>query len=81
MALGSTIIMTENTYMTNEVWMHAAPFIMYGYRQVPIVRDNPDWDIVEFLDRFKSHEAYFQANKFRTDANCSSVKESSNSSH
>ena len=66
MALGSTIIITENTYMTNEVWTHAAPFIMDGYQQVPIVRDNPDWDIVEFLDRFKSHEACFQANNSAT---------------
>ena len=35
MALGSTIIMTENSYMTNEAWTHAARFIMEGYWKVP----------------------------------------------
>ena len=67
--------------MNNEAWTHAGLLIMDGYRKVTIVRDNPDWDIVEFLDGFKSHKACFQANKFRTYANCCSVKENSNSSH
>ena len=78
MALGYTIIMTENAYMNNEAWTHAAPFIMDRYQQVPIVRDNPDWDIVEFLDGFKSHEACSQANKVSTEANFCSIKENSN---
>ena len=73
-SLGSTIIMMYNVHMTNEAWMHAAQFIMDRYLQVPIVRDNPDWGIVEFLDGFKSHKACFQANKVRTDVNCCSFK-------
>eukprot|EP00978_Attheya_sp_CCMP212_P000306 scaffold593_cov31-Attheya_sp.AAC.1 len=81
MAPGSTIIMTENAYMTNEAWIQAAPHLMKGYRQMPIIKDNPDWGIVELLDGFKSHEACFEANKARTDANCRSIKENSQSSH
>ena len=80
MAYGSTITMTDNVYMTNEAWTQADSYIMKGYRKLPIVKENPDWDIIEFLDIFKAHKACYQANKVCTDDKCSPIKEKYQSS-
>ena len=80
MAYGSTITMTDNVYMTNEAWTQADSYIMKGYRKLPIVKENPDWDIIEFLDIFKAHKACYQANKVCTNDNCSPIKDKSQSS-
>ena len=81
LAPGSTIIMTESAYMTNEAWLKATPYLMKGYRQLPYIKDNPNWFIVEFLDGFVSHESVFEANKLRAEKKCLSVKEEAATSH
>ena len=53
---GSTIIMTENALMTHDAWYKAIKAIIYGYNEMPVIRVNPQWAILEFLDGFGSHE-------------------------
>ena len=62
-APGSTIIMTENAYMTDDVWMESSMAIVRGYRKLPFVKENPDWFVAELLDGFKSHENVLAAHK------------------
>jgi len=45
------------------------------------IKDNPGWEIIEFLDGFKSHEGNLEANKARAEAKVRSIKEESQSSH
>ena len=52
----STIIMTNNVYMTNEAWTQAAPYLIKGYWQLKNVKDNTDWYIIDFLHGFKANE-------------------------
>ena len=79
-APGSTIIMTENAYMTDEAWEEASTAIVSGYRKIPHVH-NPEWLMLEFLDGFKSHENVLRAHEFRADNSIISLKEESNTSH
>ena len=80
-APGSTIIMTESAYMTDEAWLEASKAIVKGYRSMPYVKDNPHWLVLELLDGFKSHENVLAAHRLRAEHNIRSLKEESNSSH
>ena len=81
MAKGSTIIMTENAYMTDEAWLKASRAIVEGYRHLPYVKENIDWWLLELLDGFKSHENNLKAHELRAKKKVRSTKEESNSSH
>ena len=81
LAKGSTIIMTENAYMTDEAWLQVSQAIVKGYRNLPYVKDNPDWYMLELLDGFKSHENVLAANELRAKHKINSLKEESNTSH
>jgi hypothetical protein len=81
MAIGVTIIMTENAYMTEEAWLESSQLIVKGYRSMPFVADNPDWLMVELLNGFKSHKNLLSANELRSEHNILSLKEESNLSH
>jgi len=81
MAEGSTIIMTENAYMTDEAWLKASEAIVRGYRSLPYVKENEEWLMVELLDGFKSHENVLAAHELRRDNKIRSLKEESNTSH
>ena len=50
MAPGSTIIMTENAYMTNDAWIAVTKDLMMGYRELPFAKENSDWNMFELLD-------------------------------
>jgi hypothetical protein len=81
MAIGSTIIMTENAYMTDDAWVEASYSIVKVYHSMKFVADNPDWSMVELLDGFKLHKNVLSANDLRSDHNIRSLKEESNLSH
>ena len=38
---GSTVVMTDNAFMTEAAWEEMADCIVRGYRSLPVVRDNP----------------------------------------
>jgi hypothetical protein len=69
MAIGSTIVMTENAYMTDKAWLESSQSIVKGYRSMPFVTDNPDWSLVELLNGFKSHENVLSANELCSEHN------------
>lgn len=81
MAKGSTIIMTENAYMTDEAWLEASKAIVRGYRSLPYIAENKDWVMLELMDGFKSHENVLAAHQMRIDHKIMSLKEESNTSH
>ena len=72
---GSTIIMTENSFMTHDAWYKATKAIIYGYNEIPVIRYNPQWYILEFLDGFGSHEYEPRALNMQAERNILSVKE------
>ena len=78
---GSTIIMTENAFMTHDAWYKATKAIIYGYNDIPVIRDNPQWAILEFLNSFGYHEYEPRALKIRAERNILSAKEESKTSH
>jgi hypothetical protein len=81
LAPGSTIVMTENAYMTDAAWLEVSKAIVRGYRQLPFIKDNKDWYMLELLDGFKSHENVLPAHQLRIDFKIRSLKEESNTSH
>jgi hypothetical protein len=81
MAIGLTIVMTENAYMTDEAWLEVSQSIVKGCRSMPYVADNPKWLMLGLLDCFKSHKNVLSANELHSDHNIWSLKEESNSSH
>jgi hypothetical protein len=81
MAKGSTFLMTENAYMTDDAWLESSKAIVKGYHQLPFMKENKDWYITELLDGFKSCENVLKAHKICADQLIISLKEESNSSH
>jgi hypothetical protein len=81
MAKGSTILMTEKAYMTDDAWLEASKAIVKGKCQLPFMKENEDWYITELLDGFKSHENVLKAHEIRADQLIIFLKVESNSSH
>ena len=52
----SKIIMTDNAFMNYDAWFEVSKSIIKGYHQMPVIRDNPQWVILKFLDGFDSHK-------------------------
>ena len=77
---GSTIQMTKKAFMTKEAWLKMTPKLVKGYRDVPIIRDNPLWYCVEIFDGFGVHLSNFDALKMRFDALIISIKEEGDAS-
>ncbi len=78
---GSTIVMTENSHMTDDAWLKVSKAIVKGYRLMLLIKDNPNWHIAELLDGFRSHKNVLEAHKLCAEALIISLKEESNSSH
>ena len=66
---GSTMIMTGNTFMTHDSWYKSTKAIIYGYNEMPVIRYNPQWDILEFLDGFGYREYDPRALKMQAERN------------
>ena len=58
---GSTIAMTKNAYMTDASWVEITRKIVDGYRAIDIIRDNPQWWMLELFDGFGSHTTNIEA--------------------
>lgn len=54
-AFGSTIAMTPNAYLTDDAWNEVAPSICAGIHSMPVIKDNPDWWVLEVVDGYGSH--------------------------
>ena len=72
--------MTENAYMTEEAWEGMAPSIVKGYRALPVVKDNPQWWMIEIFDGFGAHLTNLNALKQRAEAKIRNIKKEGDSS-
>ena len=61
LAMGSTIVMTPNAYMTYRVCVLVSKAVMKGYRLMPFLHDNQQLMVLEILDGFGSHERFLEA--------------------
>ena len=55
--VGSCVIATPDAFLTDDAWLELVSVLCKGIRQMPVVKDNPDWDFVLTLDGFVSHMA------------------------
>ena len=67
--------------MTNATWAKCTPYLIKGYRNFPIIKDVPEWEMIEFLDGFLSYERVVSASVARRNNRIVSIKEESNTSH
>jgi hypothetical protein len=77
----STIIMTENAYMTDEAWDRMTPKVIEGIRALPFIAENPEWFVLEVFDGFSSHTSGYRACVRRYDSKILALKEEGDSSH
>jgi hypothetical protein len=54
--VGSTVIMTESGFMTDEAFDVAAPKLAAGIRALKVVRDHPGWWLLLSGDGFHAHK-------------------------
>jgi hypothetical protein len=80
--IGSTVVMTENVFMTVDAWEHMTANIILGLRNVnKYVADNPQWWVLEIFDGFGAHLLSHKANEEHFAANICSLKEEGDTSH
>ncbi|KAL7528028.1 LOW QUALITY PROTEIN: hypothetical protein ACHAXR_004391, partial [Thalassiosira sp. AJA248-18] len=79
-AVGSSFEMTENAFMTEEAWLSMTPKLVEGYRNLPYIKENPQWWCLEIFDGFGPHLNNYEALKMREDAKILSIKEEGDSS-
>ena len=60
--------------MTNKVWSACTEHLMNVYRNLEGFKDNPDWEMIEFLDGFIFRESLVQATIARRYSKVNSVK-------
>ena len=78
---GSSIEMTANAYMTDEVHRNLAPRLAAGIRDVPYICDHPDWWVIASLDGFGSHCNVHEAQQIFYDRKILIIKEEADTSH
>ena len=57
----STIMITEKAFMNNKACTACTEHLMNGYRNSGVVKDNQDWEMIEFLYGLISHGRIVQA--------------------
>ena len=73
--VGSTIVMTENAYMTEVAWETMTPVLVKGIRSMSVIKDNPQWWAIEVFDGFGPHTSSYYAMKHRYDNKILCLKE------
>ena len=80
-AAGSTLVMTESGFMTDDAWAVIAPKMIKGIRSMDIIKGNPQWWVLKIVDGFGSHTADWKVMKLYADAKIELIKEEADSSH
>jgi len=78
---GSQIIMSPLAYMTDETYQELVPEFCRGMRDMPVIRDHPDWWVTLTCDGFGSHVNVEVAHKVFNKHKSFVVKEEGDSSH
>ena len=77
----SFVHMTPTGFMTNEAWDDMAEKLAKGIRQMPVIKEHPDYWVVLHLDGFKSHVMTYRAQATFRQYKILIVKENGHSSH
>ena len=64
---GSYVVMCDNAYMTDVVWLEVVPKLCAGIRAMPIIKDHPEWWCMFTLDGFGLHVNVHEALKIFTE--------------
>jgi hypothetical protein len=81
-AIGSTVVMTPTTFMTEEAWEKATIHIVKGlYNADPIVAANPQWWMLEVFDGVGPHTSSLKSMQYRAENKIIAFKEEGYSSH
>ena len=78
---GSSIAMSPSAYMTDEVYAKLVPQLCTGIREMPVIKDHPEWWVVLSLDGFGSHVNVHSAQKVFYDHRIFVIKEEGDTSH
>jgi hypothetical protein len=78
---GSVVIPSPNAFMTDAVWLSLVPFLAEGIRQMPVIRDHPDWWVAVSCDGFGSHVNVHAAHEIFSVNKIMVVKEEGDTSH
>jgi hypothetical protein len=70
----------QNAVQTTKTWVDSAPSLVFGYRQLPYLKENPDWYAIEIFDGFSAHTASFEALQIRRDNRILCIKAEGDSS-
>ena len=54
-APGSSIVMTPTAFMTEQAWVEMAEVRAKGMRSMPVIKDHPEYWLVEVLDGYAAH--------------------------
>jgi hypothetical protein len=73
--------MTPTGYMTEDAWVEMAPSMATGIRQMPVIRDNPEWWVVKNIDGFGPHTSSLEAMTIYAGAKILLLKEEGDTSH
>jgi hypothetical protein len=74
--IGSTVVTTPSTFMTEQAWEKATPHIVKGLCNAdPIVTSNPQWWMLEVVDGSGPHTSSLKSMQYRADNKIIAVKE------
>lgn len=77
---GSAIVMSPSAYMTDDTWAQLVPAFCKGIRQMPVIKDYPNWWVCISLDGFGSHVNVEEAHKTFAEHKIKIIKEEGDSS-
>ena len=76
----SFCVLTPAAFMTNAAWDESAEELARGIRQMPVIKDHPNYWVILHLDGFKSHVMTYAAQMMFRRYKIMVVKENSHSS-
>jgi hypothetical protein len=78
--VGSCVVMSPNAYMTDEVYLKLVTPLCHGIRQMPVIKDHPDWWVILSMDGFGSHVNVHEAQEIFTEHKIFVIKEEGDTS-
>jgi len=69
MTRGSTVLMTESAFMTDEAWAKCMPILIKSMREEPVVAKHPTWRVTCTMDGFISHHNKLEPMRMAAEAN------------
>jgi hypothetical protein len=72
--------MSPNAYMTDEVYLKLVTPLCHGIRQMPVIKDHPDWWVTLSMDGFGSHVNVHRAQEIFSEHKIFVIKEEGDTS-